>query len=208
MLSARAAEVRTRSEIVTDKISIDPKTTALLVMDFQKLIVDGYAADKEQLMSQTKKLLEAARGASMMVIYVVVGFRPGFPEVSTRNMSFRAIKETGAFTAGDPKAEIHPDLAPRRGETVVTKHRVSAFAGTDLDMILRANGIETLVLTGIATSGVVLSTLRHAADADYRLLAVSDCCADRDAEVHRVLFEKVFPRQASVVLADDIIGAL
>ena len=125
-----------------------------------------------------------------------------------RNMLFRGVKEAGRFAAGDPNTEIHSAVAPKPGETVVTKHRVSAFAGTDLDMILRANGIETLLLTGIATSGVVLSTIRHAADADYNLVVVADCCSDKDAEVHRVLVEKVFPRQAIVASADSIIGAL
>ncbi len=77
-----------------------------------------------------------------------------------------------------------------------------------LDMILRANGIETLILSGIATSGVVLSTVRHAADADYKVVVVEDCCADRDAEVHRVLTEKVFPRQATIVKAEAVVAAL
>lgn len=193
---------------MTDKISIDPNTTALLVMDFQTLIVDGYAADKDELLLRAATLLEAARAVRMTVIYVVVGFRPGFPEVSDRNMSFRAIKGSGRFGVGDPSTEIHPALAPKPGEIVVTKHRVGAFAGTDLDMILRANGIETLLLTGIATSGVVLSTLRHAADADYSLLVVKDCCSDKDPEVHRVLTEKVFPRQAIVASADEIVASL
>jgi len=91
---------------------------------------------------------------------------------------------------------------------VITKHRVGAFLGTDLDIVLRANGIRTLVLTGIATSGVVLSTLRYAADADYRIVVVEDCCADRDAEVHRVLMEKVFPRQATIIRAEEAIAAV
>lgn len=193
---------------MTDRLSIDPATAALLVMDFQTLILDGHAADKDPLLARTARLLDAARAARMRVIYVVVGFRPGFPEVSARNMSFRAIKAAGRFAAGDPDATIHPALAPGPGEAVVTKHRVGAFAGTDLDMILRANNIETLLLAGIATSGVVLSTLRHAADADYRLLVVADCCSDKDAEVHRVLIEKVFPRQGIVASADAVIAAL
>jgi nicotinamidase-related amidase len=177
-------------------------------MDFQTLIVDGYAGDKEALLGRMQRLLGAVRAAGMLVIYVVVGFRPGYPEVSARNMSFGAIKETGRFAAGDANAAIHPALAPRPAEAVVTKHRVGAFAGTDLEMILRAHGIETLLLAGIATSGVVLSTLRHAADADYRLLVVEDCCSDRDPEVHRVLMEKVFPRQAVIASSDQVIGAL
>src|SRR6266436_2313613 len=107
-----------------------------------------------------------------------------------------------------PNAKSHPAVAPLAEEIVVTKHRVSAFAGTDLDLMLRANGIETLILTGIATSGVVLSTLRHAADADYRLLVVGDCCSDSDEEAHRVLLEKVFPRQATITTAAGVAQAI
>ena len=164
-----------------NNLSIDPKTTALLVMDFQTLVVENYAADKDTLLTQTARLLNAARNRGMTVIYIVVGFRLGFPEISARNMSFNAIKGTGRFAAGDPNAEIHRAVAPNVGETVVTKHRVGAFAGTDLEMILRANNVETLLLAGIATSGVVLSTVRYAADADYRLVVVGDCCSDQDA---------------------------
>ena len=74
-------------------------------------------------------------------------------------------------------------------------------------MILRAKGIEHLLLAGIATSGVVLSTTRHAADADYRITIVRDCCSDRDEEVHRVLMDKIFPRQASVLPLADLLAA-
>ncbi len=189
-------------------LSLDPKTTALLMMDFQTLIVNGYATDKETLLSRTTSLLQAARAKRVVVAYVVVGFRPGYPEVSARNMIFHTIKGAGRFAAGDANAEIHSAVAPRADEPVVTKHRVGAFAGTDLDMILRANNIETLLLAGIATSGVVLSTVRYAADADYRLVVAKDCCSDADAEVHRVLIEKVFPRQAVVASADEIALAL
>jgi nicotinamidase-related amidase len=74
-------------------------------------------------------------------------------------------------------------------------------------MILRAKDIETLILFGISTSGVVLSTLRHAADADYRLIVIKDCCADQDAEVHACLIDKVFPRQATIVSAAEFLEA-
>jgi nicotinamidase-related amidase len=142
------------------------------------------------------------------VIYVVVGFRPGYPEVSDRNVTFSGLKASGVLASGAENAKIHPAVTPLADEIVVTKHRVSAFAGTDLDLMLRANGIETLILTGIATSGVVLSTLRHAADADYRLLVVGDCCSDGDEEVHRVLLEKVFPRQATITTAAGVAQAI
>jgi nicotinamidase-related amidase len=200
--------VPTEKDIMTQPHSIDRTRTALLVMDFQKLVVDGYAADREQLLSRTAGLLEATRDASVMVIYIVVGFRPGYPEVSERNMAFSAIRSSGRLATDDPTIGIHPAVAPGPADTVVTKHRVSAFAGTDLDMILRANNVDTLLLAGILTSGVVLSTLCDAADADYRLFVVRDCCSDSDTEVHRVLLDKVFPRQAFVTEASAIISML
>jgi nicotinamidase-related amidase len=97
------------------------------------------------------------------------------------------------------QVSVDASVAPRGDEPVVSKKRVSAFAGSDLEMILRAGQITSLVLTGIANSGVVLSTLRQAAGLDYELTVLSDACADRDEEVHRVLTEKVFPRQAEVM---------
>ena len=193
---------------MADNLSIDCRTSALLVMDFQVLIVDNYAAGAEALLDRTAKLVAAARTAGMRVIYVVVGFRPGYPEVSGRNATFSGLKASGAFAAGAENAKIHPAVTPMADEIVVTKHRVSAFAGTDLDLMLRANGIETLILTGITTSGVVLSTLRHAADADYRLLVVGDCCSDGDEEAHRVLLQKVFPRQATITTAAGVAQAI
>ncbi|WP_279582549.1 cysteine hydrolase family protein [Fodinicola feengrottensis] len=112
-----------------------------------------------------------------------------------------------AFTEADPHAAIDQSVAPRPGEIVVTKKRVSAFTGSDLEVVLRSAGIEHLVLTGIATSGVVLSTLRQAADLDYQLTVLSDGCFDPDPEVHQVLVGKVFPRQAEVTTVDDWIAA-
>jgi nicotinamidase-related amidase len=172
-------------------------TQALLVMDVQTSIVDRYP-DPEYL-PRLRGAIDAANAAGVPVIYVVVGFRPGFPEVNPRNKIFGAIRSR-AF-GGD--MEVHPDIAPRPEDVVVTKKRVSAFAGSDLEIVLRAGAIDTLVLTGIATSGVVLSTVRQAADLDFTLTVLSDGCADADPEVHRVLTEKIFPRQAEVVTVDE-----
>lgn len=176
--------------------------SALLVMDVQRGIVERFAGDADYL-PRLARAIEAARGAGVPVIHVGVGFRSGHPEVSPDNASFSAIATAGGFTDGDPAAAFHPDVAPTEGEVVVTKRRVSAFAGSDLDMVLRAQRIDELVLTGIATSGVVLSTLRRAADLDFRLRVLSDGCLDADPEVHRVLTEKVFPRQATVQTATE-----
>jgi nicotinamidase-related amidase len=192
---------------MTETLHIEPRRTAVLCMDFQVGIVQSSAGpDADGLLERTAALLDAARAAKARVGYVKVGFRPGYPEVSPNNLAFSTIRSSGRFEGDTPGGEIHARVAPREGDFFVTKHRYGAFPGTDLDMILRANDVDTLVLAGISTSGVVLSTVRHAADADYRIVVVADCCADPDAEVHRVLMEKVFPRQARLVNSAEVIA--
>jgi nicotinamidase-related amidase len=173
-------------------------STALLIMDVQQGIVARFAGDGDGHLARLAPAIAAARSAGVMVGYVTIAFRPGYPEVSDRNKTFAAIAGTGRFADGDPGARIPAAVAPAPGEAVVTKRRVSAFTGSDLDVLLRARGIDHLVLAGIATSGVVLSTLRQAADLDYRLTVLADGCLDADPEVHQVLLGKVFPRQAEV----------
>lgn len=180
-------------------------SSALLVMDVQRGIVERFAGDPEYLL-RLRGAIEVAHRAGMPVIYVVVRFRDGHPEISRRNKSFGAITRGGGFVDTDSATEIHPEIAPRDGDIVVTKRRVSAFAGSDLEVVLRSGEIDTLVLAGIATSGVVLSTVRQAADLDYRLVVLGDGCLDADPEVHRVLTEKVFPRQADVMTVDSWIA--
>jgi nicotinamidase-related amidase len=183
----------------------DLPRTALLSMDLQTAIVSIYAKSHTDFLPRVASVLQTAREHAMTVMHVQVGFRPGFPEVSERNQLFGAIKTSPQWQRvfQGPAGAIHAEVAPVNDEIVVTKHRVNAFHGTDLDMILRAKQIDTLVLFGIATSGVVLSTLLDASDADYRLIVVKDCCIDTDAELHTCLVEKVFPRRATVVSADE-----
>ncbi|WP_427922507.1 cysteine hydrolase family protein [Streptomyces sp. cg40] len=177
---------------------------ALLVMDVQRVIVDRYP--DPAYLPRLSKAIGAARSAGVPVIYVTVGFRPGAPEVSARNKMFGRLAGV-QLPAAARANEIHPDVAPEPGDILVTKRRVSAFAGSDLDMVLRANDLDHLVLTGIATSGVVLSTLRQASDLDLTLTVLSDGCLDNDPEVHRVLTEKVFPMQADVTTVAEWVAA-
>mgnify|MGYP001415175398 CR=1 FL=1 len=181
--------------------------TAFLIMDLQNGIVSRFAENKELLLP-FQKALETARANDIPVIFVRVGFNEGYPEVSPRNKSFSVIKQHGGMTIHDEGTQIHESVQPLPGEPVVTKFRISAFAGSNLEVILRAKQIENLVLCGISTSGVVLTTLREAADKDYGITVLKDACLDMDPEVHRVLMEKVFPRQAEVQTVDDWIETL
>ena len=172
--------------------------SALLVMDVENVIVSRFVEEPKALVP-FQRAVSAARRAGIPVIFVRVAFRDGYPELSAKNKTFSAITKLGSMTISDTSTQIHSSVAPLPNEPVVTKLRVSAFAGSDLEVILRSRGIDKLILTGIATSGVVLSTLREAADKDYRIVVLSEACLDPDPEVHRVLVEKVFPRQADVL---------
>ncbi len=172
--------------------------TALLIMDVQPGIVDR-VENKDAYLAGITQAVAFAHENHIPVMYVVVGFRAGFPEVSPHNKSFQAIRENTALHFVTPQ----PVIALTDKDVLVLKHRVSAFSGSDLDMLLRAQSIQHLVCAGIATSGVVLSTVREAADKDYQLTVLSDLCADFDKEVHSVLLEKVFPRQATVMTSEE-----
>jgi nicotinamidase-related amidase len=178
------------------------QNTAVLVMDMQVGIL-AMLPDNAAIIGKVSEAITAARSKNIPVIYVVVGFRPGAPEINVNNKSFSAGKER--FSNMDMTAfmQVHASLAPQTDEVTVIKRRVSAFTGSDLEVVLRSLGIQHIILTGIATSGVVLSTLREAADKDYRITVLSDCCADGDEEIHRVLTTKIFTRQADVLSLEE-----
>jgi len=180
-------------------MTADQYKTALLVMDVQPNIVDRID-NKESYLKRLKTVIETAHDQQIQVIFVVVGFRQGMPEISDSNKSFSAIKK-----GEDLSRMINPipAIKPAQNDIVVTKLRFSAFSGSDLEIILRAQDIRHLVLSGISTSGVVLSTIREAADKDYVLTVLADLCADFDEEVHQLLTEKVFPRQANVIKSKE-----
>ena len=188
-------------------MNIEPARTALLVMDVQADTLGRLGAKAPPVIERIAGLVTAARRAKVPVIYVVIGFRPGYPELDPASRFYAMVAPTGRFV-GTPGADIPAQLAPQDGELVVVKKRVSAFAGSDLEMLLRARGITTLIATGFATSGVVLSTVRQAADLDYHQIVVADGCADGDDEVHDVLTKKVFARSATVASTADVVTAL
>lgn len=177
----------------------------MLSMDLQSGIVTVYTKD-DGLVTRAAALLQNGREAGLAIVHIKVGFRPGLPEIHRRNMLLGGIKDSPAHQQlfAGVAGSIHPALGPHESDLVVAKSRVNAFVGTDLTLLLRAREIDTLVLFGIATSGVVLATALAAADADYRLFIVKDCCADLDETVHACLIEKVFPRCATVLSSNEL----
>ena len=191
------------------ELTIDKKKTAVMFADFynQQLSDTPHAVDRKVL-EKALRIQEAARKADMLITYTATVFREGYPEISPRNKQFNPRKAAGQAAISDPLELIHRDLAPRSNEPVIGKHRVSGFFQTDLDMILRANGIEKLVLMGFTTGGVTLSMVREGADADYELVVVEDCCADFEPDVHTFLMERIIPRQATIASSDEVIKAI
>jgi nicotinamidase-related amidase len=181
---------------------VSERRSALLVMDFQPDIVSNFTA--ADAIANTQKVLAAARKAGMPIAYVVVGFRPGHPEVSANNKGFSAAKAAGRLV----NPTVIDELAPIEGEPVVVKRRVGALYGTDLPVILSAFEANHLVLTGISTSGVILSTTRLAADMDFAVTILADCVGDNDPKVHDFLLTKILSRQAEISDSATFIASL
>lgn len=163
--------------------------SALLVLDMQPALLPSDDAFR----ARVAQAVAHARTSGIPVIYVVVGFRPGAPEIQARHRARFSSLDMAEFM------QIDPTVAPQPGELTVVKRRTGAFAGTDLEVVLRTLGIGQLVLTGFATSGAVLSTVCAAADQDYALTVLADACLDPDPQVQQTLIEKVFPRKATVL---------
>ena len=167
---------------------IDPAKTAVLIMDFQQRIIANVANDPVAVVENAARALDGARAAGIPVIYVV--------------------HRGGPFADYAPDIELHEGVTPAEGELVITKVRPGPFSTTALDVTLREMGRDTLVIMGVATSGCVLSGVRWAVDVNYSFIVLSDACSDGDPEVHRVLTEKVYPRQGRVMDTDEFLQAI
>jgi nicotinamidase-related amidase len=185
---------------------IDPQQTALLIMDYEPGIL-GRLEDVDALLDRAAEAIAVARGQGALVAYVRVAFDDDdYEAVPPTNKMFAPVVEARGLAADSPETQVHERVAPRPGDIVVRKTRVGAFSTTDLDEQLRTRQVGTLILAGVSTGGVVVSTVRDAADRDYRLFVLADGCADPDAEVHDVLLRKLFPRQADVITIAELPG--
>jgi nicotinamidase-related amidase len=188
---------------------IDPQRAALLVMDYQQAIV-GMIDDSDALVARAAEAIELVRSRGGQIGYVRVAFTDADLQniPPTSRMGARIASGPEAFHDDSPTTQIDERVAPRDGDIIVRKTRVGAFSTTDLAQQLAERGIDTLILAGISTSGVVLSTVRDGSDRDYALYVLSDATADRDQVVHECLMEKVFPRQADVITVTELDGLL
>ncbi|WP_236790933.1 cysteine hydrolase family protein [Amycolatopsis sp. GM8] len=169
-------------------------TTALIVGDIQRGITSRYEFAR-QVVAPLTELLPRARATGALVVFVHTAFRVNRADLPPANPVFAGFFEAGdGFHEGSPGVEL--DLPAHDDDVVVLKRRTSAFAGTDLDLVLRARGVDSVAVTGVATSAMVAATCYDAADRGYGVSVLADCCADGDPTVHDFLVEKVFPSRA------------
>jgi nicotinamidase-related amidase len=194
-------------------VTINPKTSALLLQDLQNDIIKSnrpvVPMGSAQLIANCRKLLDKARQVGMPVIYVQVIRRRDMKDAPRPPLGAPAAPAGGpALIEGTEGAKVVSELAPRPGDVVIIKHTTSPFHTTDIGVYLRRFGVSTLVLTGYSTTGVVEGSLRDARDQDYDCVVVRDCCAAGTAQEHDTCMDIVFPRMAWVAGVDEVISAI
>ena len=184
-----------------DVPKVDAARTALVLMDFQPAVLGTVTeSDTAALLANAETALTWARSAGLTVAHVRVAFQDAdYRAIPQRNRAFAPLQGGGMMADGSPECEIVESLRPQGDEIVVRKTRFGSFSTTNLSSRLREAGIESLILAGISTSGVVLSTVRDAADQDFQIYVLADACADGNPHVHSLLTEAVFPHQAYVI---------
>ncbi|HEX4394800.1 MAG TPA: cysteine hydrolase [Mycobacterium sp.] len=185
---------------------INPPATVLLLMDFQYAMV-GALGDKAAapVIANAVAALEWARANEIQVAHIWVAFEPTEAgEIPDSNKNFAPVRNAAMLRSGSPEVEIVDLVKPAVGEQVFRKTRIGAFSTTSLGPWLGERKIDTLVLAGITTSGVMLSTVREASDRDLRAVVLRDATADFDPTVHEVLVERVFPATADVVFTGEL----
>lgn len=198
-------------------VRLDPARTAVLAIHWQNDVLDpagafgpafaGTAA-AAGLVPRARRLFDAVRRAGSQLIYLNVAYQPGHPEAIQNSALFRTARERQAFVRGTRGAQVVDALAPQPGDVVLEHGRISGFYGTELDLHLRARGIDTLVVTGMATNVAVDHTVRDAVQLGYRTVLLEDCCSSADAAHHEAALMTLRVLASHVVTCDDFLERL
>jgi nicotinamidase-related amidase len=190
-------------------LAIDPKRTALLLLDYQHDNITATAGIEEaRVLEHSARVLDAARARALRVIHITASVRRDYLDMPRASSLWMKLRESKTLILGTPGAEIHPLVAPRADELVINKTCVDPFLTTNLGQALINFDVNTLILIGLWTNYVVEATARHAADVGYRVIVVRECCASNDVQNHEFAMTRILPTIATVTSLDDTLSAL
>jgi nicotinamidase-related amidase len=186
------------------ELQLDPKKTALVLIDLQNAIVgmSPVPHTAAKVVENSRKLAEAFRAHGAPVVYVRVDLN-GFMKLPVDQPHNRGDKPMPAAAS-----EITPSAGFQHGDILVTKRHWGAFAGTGLEQQLKSRGIDTVVLAGISTNAGVESTARQGTGLGFAFVLVEDACSSQNAEHHRFAFENIFPRLTRVRSTHEVLASL
>jgi nicotinamidase-related amidase len=190
-----------------------PKSAIFLVCDMINDLVHedgpngqkGYGPiiSRRGIIANLAEAIRKARAAHVPIGYVRVGFSPDYSECPPTSRMFQEAKGRGLFKLGEWGTEVHPALKPQANDFDIVKHRVSPFYATRLEAVLRGRGIQRVYVSGVSTSGAVLSTAKEGHDRDYEIYVLEDCCAALTDEQHETVIKQM-QRIAWVINSKDV----
>ena len=190
--------------MATEIPTLNPYHTIMLVMDYQPAALHNLP-NVNELLSRVAEAIDIARSNGVQIGYVRMAFDDAdYAAIPEHNETLQAVAAGRLLHHEAIETAVHEVVAPKPGDLVVRKTRVGPFSTTDLDQQLHNRNIDTLILAGVITSGVVLSTVREAVDRDYQVYVLEDGSADRDPDIHKFLIERILPRQAHVLSISDL----
>jgi len=198
---------------------MDPAKTAIVLVEYQNdFTTEGgvlhgavkTVMDQTDMLTHTKALVSAARGAGATIIHSPIQFADGYYEITRHPYGIlKGVVDSNAFVKGSWGAAIVEDLTPADGDIILEgKRGLDAFASTNLDFILRSKGIETVVLAGFLTNCCVESTMRSAYERGYEVITITDCVAGTSPEEHANAITYDYPMFSKPMSSTDFEVAL
>jgi maleamate amidohydrolase len=184
------------------------KSPALIIVDFVMAYLDTASplyAGVEDALASNEHVLAAARKAQIPTIFTNVEYSPGGAE---GGIFYRKVPALKLFERGSPLGAFPPSLQPQDGEIVLTKHYASAFFGTSLASMLAAKGVDTLLITGLSTSGCVRATALDACQSGFLPFVIREACGDRHAAPHEANLFDLQAKYAEVISEADALAKL
>lgn len=196
---------------------LDPARAALLISDMQRGFIEpggsisrlGLPVDRtSRPIEPIRRLIAAFREAGAPIVYTQMWLRPDYADAGILATVFPPLQSLGHMVAGSRDAEIVDALAPWPDDYVIRKTRWNAFHGTPLELSLRTRGVDTIVLTGIATNVCVESTAREAFTRDFRVLVPTDATASYTQELEESSLASMAFGCAKLVTTEQVLEAL